>query len=72
MHGRNVYFGLFAQIEIVRQSIERYLHPTLFVDAVALRLDPGDFALKPLVRTGSQHDLGRLPELISPALLSSI
>ena len=63
MHGRDVDLGLFAQIEIVRQSIERDLHPALFVDAVALRLDPGNPPLKPLVREGAQHDLGRLPDL---------
>ena len=63
MHGRDVDLGLFAQIEVVRQSIERDLHPALFVDAVALRLDPGNPPLKPLVREGPQHDLGRLPDL---------
>jgi hypothetical protein len=63
VRGRDVDLRLLAEIGIGWDVIECDLHPALFVDAIALRLDPSDPSGKSQVRVGPQDDIGRITDL---------
>jgi hypothetical protein len=56
VHSGDIDFRLLAEIEVARQLVVGDRDATLFINAVALRLDAGDLASQPLAGTRAQND----------------